>query len=147
MAFPFTSCFLRTWLRTSVQLCCKCRCAECEVRLLMCAYSVLMIGGCTIWQGNYPSLHNTAVIVIVSTNQDSTSFRLLPGSSYCCCIRCDRNVADIPQANLRCTFVALPCVTVFLPCPFSTSFACFLPYVYAPGCLYSSDVSNGVDIK
>jgi hypothetical protein len=27
------------------------------------------------------------VIVIVVTNQDSTSSRLLPGSSYSCCIR------------------------------------------------------------
>jgi hypothetical protein len=30
---------------------------------------------------------NVRVIVIVITNQDSTSSRLLPGSSYSCCIR------------------------------------------------------------
>jgi hypothetical protein len=31
--------------------------------------------------------HVVIVIVIVITNQDSTSSRLLPGSSYSCCIR------------------------------------------------------------
>jgi hypothetical protein len=33
------------------------------------------------------ALHERCVIVIVITNQDSTSSRLLPGSSYSCCIR------------------------------------------------------------
>jgi hypothetical protein len=38
------------------------------------------------------------VIVIVITNQDSTSSRLLPGSSYSCCIR--NHMLAIMQADL-----------------------------------------------
>jgi hypothetical protein len=43
---------------------------------------------CTTNQTLYNKLSlSLIVIVIVSTNQDSTSSRLLPGSSYSCCIR------------------------------------------------------------
>jgi hypothetical protein len=43
-------------------------------------------------------LFNRHVIVIVITNQDSTSSRLLPGSSYSCCIR--NHMLAIMQADL-----------------------------------------------
>jgi hypothetical protein len=46
------------------------------------------------------------VIVIVITNQDSTSSRLLPGSSYSCCIR---NLHAL--VHKQCHPVVVTCIT------------------------------------
>jgi hypothetical protein len=55
-------------------------------------YSSFLMDALGSYQSGYTQLQvilprESSAIVIVITNRDSTSSRLLPGSSYSCCIR------------------------------------------------------------
>jgi hypothetical protein len=57
------------------------------MRLPMLSYGVIWCNMVHLWATVRGISFPVIVIVIVNANQDSTSSRLLPGSSYSCCIR------------------------------------------------------------